>query len=287
MRRFDDAVYTRQIAAAGTVRIKGSRQMRIWYQSFVDPIEQAPYTELLRSRLATLSSPQTVIDVYGMSPPVRFFHPISEYRCGVAAVGAALQAQAEGYEAFVIGNFQEPGLTECRACVNIPVIGLGEATMLFACTLGRKIGLVTISPAFVPWHEEQIARHGLGQRVIGVTAIRADMSRFMRAFTDEQEFAAIRGEFVEQTRPLVARGAEVLIPAGGVPMLLFARQQPFVVDGAVVLDGVATVLKAAEMAIALHQITGAAVSRRATFAMPPDGAIEDFIGGTQLIRAAT
>ena len=261
--------------------------MRIWYQSFVDPIEQAPYIELLCERLAGLSSPETVIDVYGMSPPVRFFHPISEYRCGAAAVRAALQAQAEGYDAFVIGNFQEPGLIECRACADLPVVGLGEATMLFACSLGRKIGLVTISPAFIPWHEEQIARHGLRQRVIGVTAIRADMARFMRAFSDEQEFAAIRAEFVEQTGSLVDHGAEVLIPAGGVPMLLFARQRPFVVNGAVVLDGVATVLKAAEMAIALHRITGAVASRRATFALPPEGAAEDFLGGTQLVKAKT
>ncbi|MBV8455609.1 MAG: hypothetical protein JO122_03215 [Acetobacteraceae bacterium] len=103
--------------------------MRIWYQSFVDPIEQAPYIELLCSRLASLSSPQTVVDFFGMSPPVRFFHPISEYRCGGVAIRAALQAQAEGYDAFVIGNFQGPGLTECRASVDIPVIGL-EATML-------------------------------------------------------------------------------------------------------------------------------------------------------------
>jgi allantoin racemase len=146
-------------------------------------------------------------------------------------------------------------------------------------------GLVTISPAFIPWHEEQIARHRLRERVIGVTAIRADMPRFMGAFMDEQEFGAIRAEFVEQTRSLVDQGAEVLIPAGGVPMLLFARQQRFVVNGAVVLDGVATVLKTAEMAVALHRITGATVSRRATFALPPDRATEDFIGGTQLVKA--
>jgi allantoin racemase len=251
------------------------------------PWESSVRIGTLGARLASLSSAQTVIDVYGMSPPVRFFHPISEYRCGVAAIRAALQAQAEGYDAFVIGNFQEPGLTECRASVDIPVIGLGEVTMLFACSLGRKIGLATISPAFIPWHEDQIARHGLGQRVIGVTAIRADMPRFMRAFMDEQEFAAIRAEFVEQTRSLVDQGAEVLIPAGGVPMLLLARQQPFVMDGAVVLDGVATVLKAAEMAIALHRITEAAASRRATFSLPPNGATEDFLGATQLVKATT
>ena len=35
-------------------------------------------------------------------------------------------------------------------------------------------------------------------------------------------------------------------------MLLFAQQQPFLIEGAVVLDGIATVMKATEMAVALH-----------------------------------
>jgi Asp/Glu/hydantoin racemase len=47
----------------------------------------------------------------------------------------------------VIGHFHEPGLAEARSAVRIPVIG---ATMLHACALGRKIGLVTTKPVFVP-----------------------------------------------------------------------------------------------------------------------------------------
>ena len=53
----------------------------------------------------------------------------------------------------------------------------------------------------------------------------------------------------------------MLIPAGGLPMLLFAQEQPFVIDGAVVLEGIATVMKATEMAVSLHRLTGVAASR--------------------------
>jgi Asp/Glu/hydantoin racemase len=256
---------------------------RIWYQSFVDPVAQAPYIDRLRARLQALSAPGIAVEVHGMAPPDRHFHPLSEFRCAEATIRAALRAEAEGCAAFVIGHFQEPGLTECRGAVDIPVIGLGEATMLFACSLGRKVGLVTISPAFVPWHEEQIVRHGLERRVIGVTAIRADLARFMRAFAEPAEHEALREDFAAQVRPLIARGAEVLIPAGGLPMLLFAERQPFAIDGVPVLEGIATVLKTAEMAVAMHRITGLAASRSGAYARASAAAVADFLGETRLV----
>jgi allantoin racemase len=211
------------------------RTARIWYQSFVDPTEQAPYMDRLSERLRRIAAPVTQIDLHGMSPPDRYFHALTEFRCADQTIQAALGAEKQGYDAFVIGHFQEPGLIECRGAVDIPVVSLGEATMLHACSMGRRIGLVTISPVFVPWHEEQIRRHGLEQRVIGATAIEADLPRFMRAFEDAAEYAALRADFVEQVRPLIARGADVLIPAGGLPMLLLAQEQPFAIDGVLCL----------------------------------------------------
>ena len=156
------------------------------------------------------------------------------------------------------------------------MIGLGEATMLFACSIGRRIGLVTIDPVFIPWHEEQVIRHGLSQRVGGVAAIKADLPRLMRAFTNAGEYAAVRTDFMRQVRPLLERGCDVLIPAGGLPMLLFSQEQPFLIDRAVVLEGIATVMKATEMAIALHRLTGVAASRSGLYARAPEGAIADF-----------
>jgi len=121
-----------------------------------------------------------------------------------------------------------------------------------------------------------VIRHGLSQRVGGVAAIKADLPRFMRAFTDAGEYAAVRTDFMRQVRPLLERGCDVLIPAGGLPMLLFSQEQPFLIDRAVVLEGIATVMKATEMAIALHRLTGVAASRSGLYARAPEGAIADF-----------
>ena len=258
--------------------VESARPARIWYQSFVHPTQQAAYIARLQGLLDAVAGPGVRFEVHGLDPPDRFFHPLTEFRCAVQTVRQAVEAERAGYDAFVIGHFQEPGLLEVRSTVDIPVISLGEASMLAALTMGRRFGLVTVDPVFVDWHERQVRAHALEQRVAGVRSIHADLPGFMRAFTDEAAYAEVCAAFVEQVRPLVAAGAEVVIPAGGLPMLLFARESPFVIDGAIVMNGIATVAKAAEMALALHRLTGAVVSRRGTYAKAPAEAVNEFLG---------
>jgi allantoin racemase len=99
----------------------------------------------------------------------------------------------------------------------------------------------------------------------------------VRAFTDEQSYAQVRGDFIAQVRPLVAAGAEVIVPAGGLPMLLFSRESPFVIDGALVLNGIAVAAKATEMALELRRLTGSVVSRRGTYAKASAACVEEYL----------
>jgi allantoin racemase len=250
---------------------------RFWYQSFVHPVEQAPYMERLQTLLDEVAGPGVRFEVHGLDPPDHSFHTLTEFRCAAQVIRNALQTEKDGYDAFVIGHFQEPGLLEIRGCVDIPVIGLGEANLLAALGMGQRFGLVTIDPIFVPWHDRQVRTHGFSERYVGTRALHMDLPRFMAAFTDEAIYRQVRNEFIAQVQPLVAAGAEIVIPAGGLPMLLFARECPFVIDDAPVLNGIAVVAKAAEMALSLKAITKIAVSRRSTYAKAPPAAIDEFL----------
>ena len=254
-----------------------SRPARIWYQSFVHPVEQKPYIERLQAALDAAARPGVKFEVHGLDPPDHLFHPLTEFRCAAQVIRIAVEAERAGYDAFVIGHFQEPGLLEIRGALDIPVIGFGEANVLAALSMGSSVGLVTIDPTFITWHERQVRAHGFSERVVGVRAIHVDLSGFMKAFTDEAAYKQVRADFVEQVRPMVAEGAEVILPAGGLPMLLFARECPFVIDGALVLNGIAVVARAAEMALALYRLTGAAVSRRGTYAKASDACIAEYM----------
>src|SRR5580658_9086656 len=103
--------------------------IRIWYQSYVDYANGKIYWDRLRAQIA---DPGTVIDVKGITPHDSYAHPIVEFRCAREVICNAVAAEEQGYDAFVIGHFQDAGLYEARSVVDIPVLALGESSMLYA-----------------------------------------------------------------------------------------------------------------------------------------------------------
>ena len=250
---------------------------RIWYQSFVDPAEQKQYLHYLQYYLNDYSEDDFKFEVYGLSPPDKNLHPLTEFRCAIQTIQNAIQAEKEGYDAFVIGHFQEPGINEIKSIVNIPVIGLGESNMLYACSLGRKIGLVTINPIFIPWHENQINHYGLQQRIIAIHAVNAQVQDFERAFSNKTVYETLRNRFLKEMEPMVEQGVEVIILAGGLPMLLLASQKHLTVNGAAVVNGIAVCTKFAELTLKLHHLTGTFISRKGTYAQASQQIINEFL----------
>jgi Asp/Glu/hydantoin racemase len=251
--------------------------MRLWYQSFVDEENGATYWKYLRAHLAQIADPGTEIEVHGITPYDSYAHPIVEMRCAREVICNAVRAERAGYDAFIIGHFQDAGLYECRSVVDIPVVSLGEATMLHACTLGQRSGIVTINRRFIPWFRHQIGKYGLGERVTNVHAMQFEPGQVLAAFGSEERLEAVRALFEEQARPLVDQGVEVLIPGGGIPMLLFSQLIEHRVGEAPVINGIPITVKAAETAVKLKRQNGLSVSRVAEYVKAPDEIIEEFM----------
>jgi len=174
----------------------------------------------------------------------------------------------------MITHFQDAALAEVKSVAKIPVLGLGETTLFHACTLGRKLGLITINPTFIPWHEDQVIRYGLQSRVVGVRAVDARVSDFIDAFATKKAFDKLRPKWERECRALLDAGADVIVPAGGLPMMLFSGE----FNGAPVVNGVTLLAKSTEMAIKLREKAGMfAVSRRSNYAHPPDKALKEFL----------
>ncbi len=251
--------------------------MRIWWQSFVAPAQNAAYLERLAEYLDELAGPGTSIDVHGMTPPDRDFGRLTEFRCAALAIDNALEATEQGYDAFVLGHFQDPGLYEARSATRIPVVGLGESSLHVAAQLGRNIALISIDSVFEHWHREQADRYGLGGRVTHVSSLGALVEDFRAAFEgDDDAYRAMLERFVAAVEPLVACGADVVVPAGALPGLLLRRERGLTVGHAPVVNCVAAVLASAELWVKLRRSTGLEPSRGPSFALAPPGAVEDF-----------
>jgi Asp/Glu/hydantoin racemase len=236
--------------------------VKVLWQSFLDPDDHRPYLDALRVELAR-ATPDVDYDVVGIRPPDRHLHALTEVRCGIAALRNALYADAAGYDAVVMGHFQEPFLHEIRASVGLPVVGLCEASL--AVARGR-IGLVTIDEVFVVWHEEQVRRLGFGHRVVGVRAIGVAPDGFMDAMTPGPARDRLRVEVEAAAAALVAAGAEVVVPAGALPAVALPDAT---VCGIPFLNCVAAAARAVTT-----------TERAKTFDPPPPAALEEFLAAT-------
>lgn len=251
--------------------------MRIWYQSYVDEEHGADYWRHLKAHLDAVVDPGTTVDIKGITPHDSYAHAIVEFRCAREVICNAVRAERAGYDAFVVGHFQDAGLYEARSVVDIPVLGMGEASMLYACQLGQRIGIVTINRRYIPWFHHQIGKYGLKERVTGVHAMDFQPGQILAAFGSHERLAQVSGLFEAQGEPLVADGVDVLIPGGGIPMLLFSQIDDHRVAGAPVINGIPIVVKMAEMAVKLRGLTGLGVSRTSDYVKPPEEIIEEFM----------
>lgn len=253
------------------------KPIRIAYQSYTDKEQAGNYWQILEAHINQIVDEKTTVDILGISPPDGYAHAIEEWRTGREMICNAVQAEREGYDGFAVGHFQEPGLYEARSLVDIPVHGLGEASMLYACQLGQKIGIVTMNKRYISWFHHQITKYGLRERVTGVHAMSFQPGSILAAFNKQNGVEDTAQIFAEQALPLVENGTDVLIPGGGIPMLLFSNIDNHNVNGAPVINGIPILIKMTEMAIKLKRLTGLSISRTNDYGKPPPEIVEQFL----------
>ncbi len=81
---------------------------------------------------------------------------------------AAAQDDAAGY---VIACFGDPGLHALRDQTDLPVVGIQEAAVMTALTLGQRFGVIAILPASIPRHLRAFGAMGVLDRLAGDRAL--------------------------------------------------------------------------------------------------------------------
>ena len=81
---------------------------------------------------------------------------------------AAAQQDAAGY---VIACFGDPGLHALRDQTALPVVGIQEASVMTALTLGQRFGVIAILPTSIPRHLRAFGAMGVLDRLAGDRAL--------------------------------------------------------------------------------------------------------------------
>ena len=249
--------------------------MRIWHQSFTVLDDVPHYRDALRRHFDAQVAPGTTIDLHGMAAgtyPSDYpgTHIGYAYLSGLHReqfVQAALRAQDEGYDAFLIGTIPDTGFEEVRTLVDIPVVAFGQTSVLMAAQLGDRVGIVNFIGALVPQLRRNFRNYRLDALVGPIVQVEAGFTDVMAAYADPQP---LLDAFTSAARRAISDGVTVVVPGEG-PLNVFLADQGVVeVDGVPVLDSLGTCARVAELRGAQHRASGIRPSRVGFYgAQPP------------------
>jgi allantoin racemase len=115
------------------------------------------------------------------------------------------QAPQDGFDAVVIACFSDPGLDAARELVNIPVVGIQEASMYLAAMLGAGFAILTTLDRRVPARKHYAFSLGLERKLVATPVLDIPVAETVGSL--EQMKAKALGK----VREALEKGAEVLI----------------------------------------------------------------------------
>jgi allantoin racemase len=147
-------------------------------------------------------------------------------------VVATIENNAE-FDAAIIGAFGDPGLTEARARLAIPVVGLGEAGVKAAAS-GRRFSIVTLGEAMRAALVRRVQSFGLEDQLVEIRILPTPIPDMIA--NREAHYCAIADAVRACTGDAVVLGGA---PLAGLGAKMTEK------TGAIVLDGVEASVTAA------------------------------------------
>jgi len=261
--------------------------MRIAYQQVMGAPEGDEwvlnYNQLLRKNIELVKFPETEIEFRtlkkGLNKFEAMFYSFTNFLGYREILEGIIQAEKEGFDAVMICCFFDPILKEARQAVNIPVIGAAESAMLMATMMGRKFGVITVSPEAAFDMEDNIVKCGLSDRATPIRPISSTPREQMLAIEDAghelEAFKAVCRELIKEGAEIVLPGCMVMSPAmrvaPGCPDLPNGIEE---VDGVPVMDIVGIQVLMAETMVRLKMAGSAWISRKALYAQPSEKALK-------------
>ena len=154
----------------------------------------------------------------------------------------------EQYDGFIVACHSDIGVDLLRELTDKPVIGIGEASMLFALPLGHKFSILSLKRKKISQKEDLVKKYGLENRC---ASIRATGLGVIANYQEKKETLIQEGE-----KAVKEDGAEVLI-LGCAGMVGLDKEIEKIV-GVPTIDGVVSALMLVESFIRYRVLTSKA-----------------------------
>lgn len=128
------------------------------------------------------------------------------------------EAEKDGCGAGIIGCFYDGGIRELRNSLRMPVVGMEEATVLLAATLGHRFSIIVGRRKWIPKMHDNVIRYGVESRLASFRSVEMGIPEI---YANPTEFDS---RVIEASLKATSEdGADVIILSELVPSSLEAR----------------------------------------------------------------
>jgi len=135
----------------------------------ISPIISDIFDEEVREDVKNYVSETTTVDVchldYG---PASIESEYDMALCVPNFLEKAMEAEQEGYDGIISSCFADPGVKAAKEILSIPVVGPGEAAMLYGSLLGKSFSIVTVLPNVIATQENNSKALGVYEKVASI-----------------------------------------------------------------------------------------------------------------------
>jgi allantoin racemase len=232
--------------------------MKLWYQAYnvsgrVDP-NWRYFDELIEKYVPALTRRDTEVHFAWVDKraPKMVVSKYVQYLHTGQVIEAAIRAEREGFDAFILGGMRDLGYAELREAVDIPVVFMGETSFLFACLLGSKFAMINPDRASLRDALALVRKYGLADRCLPGVHLGYSHTDLIAACEKTPE------RFIEEIkaagRVAIGQGSDVLVMGFTALSVFLAMHGIRDIDGVPILDSQASVIKAAEMMVDLRKL---------------------------------
>ncbi|MDE0704640.1 MAG: aspartate/glutamate racemase family protein [Rhodospirillaceae bacterium] len=180
-----------------------------------------------------------------------------EFLCAPGVIEEVRLGDREGYDAYIVACYGDPGLHAAREVTLRPVIGIAEASLYTASILAARFSIVTVIPRIKTMLEEMVENYGFGRKVVNVRTTP------LYVLDVEKDPEGALETLREEARRAVAEDDAEAILLGCAGFAEFADELEGEL-GIPVLDGVVCAVKLAEAVVELGKTT----SKSKTYRFP-------------------
>lgn len=171
----------------------------------VNPNTSQAMTEGIAETATAVAGPDTEVDVIRPDRGPESLESFYEYHLAAVAVLEAVEDRADEYDGVVVACYGDPGLYPLKEVLDVPVVGVAEASMATATLLGHAFAILVARDRAVPMMENLARWYGLGDRLASVEATGLSVLDLKEDEAHTRSVLAAVGE------DALDRGAEVFI----------------------------------------------------------------------------